>query len=1094
MRKRSKSLLISVAVVIILTAVVLCACTGENKYTVKYIVDGQVYTTASVNRGGKLQMPNEPQKSGYRFDGWYLDDGVWTQPFNSTTAVIADISVYAHWLEIINPEPQTYVITFDSKGGSSVPALRVREGQSFVLPAEPEKADYTFAGWYVEESYLTAFTADYGITRDMTVYAKWTLKNSDTYFTVKNGVLTGLTEDGKKTKELALPATVDGVTITAIGDGLFENNTTLESVSFPKNSAYTTIGERAFAGCTSLKTFKFSNSVQTIGKEAFEGCKALASAQLPTELKRIEDGTFRNCEKLANVVALRIEHIGSEAFNGCRSLVSFAVPSTVTEIGSKAFYNCYGMTSLVFRTSGEGTSVVGVRKIGDRAFCNCKKLKTLVIPDTVTELGVSVFGGCSEVTALTVGAGVTALPEGAFQSMPALESVAFAEEIALKSIGKQAFSGAKSLKTLVLPSTVTELGIGFLYNASALETFSVPIGVTAIPESAFENCIKLTSVTMPSAESIGARAFKSCVKLGMDGLTLPSTIKTIGAGAFRDCTALASITLPSDLTAVQDALFMDCTALATVDFSGASVTKIGISAFSGCAVLTSVVIPDSVTEIADGAYYGCLKLTDVVFGAAVAKVGSNAFAECAVLARVTFSVATQEVDATAFAGCKALSSVTVPSANTYFKSVNGVLFTDEGATLALYPVALTNTVYTLPSGVKYIADGVFANNTSLVTVVLPEGIIEIGNSAFKDCTNLTTVNYPVSLRKIGDSAFENCNKLTNAKLNQGLHTLGAAAFRRATALQTAELPATLVSVGKNVFEGLEQGFTLSLDIPADTELPYGWNSLWVNSGKTYRYTVNRAVPATQGDYKYVKRDGQVVLLAYTGGAEEVTVPSTIDGSTVIGLNGVFGGNANVKKITLPDTVEVVADGTFRDCTSLTSLVIPFAGAYRGAKGVGGLLGFMFGYSEEAKIGWVKQPASGGNYNYYYTNVPDSLTDVVLTDCTVVAHGAFGECRNIRNITLPEGLETIGAWAFNNVSVRALTIPSSVKSVGENAFTRSYLDYYKPQSGTTVDPTLVVTVSFRSTDIPEGFEANECFALTEDKTSYGKEGVRIEFAD
>lgn len=1090
MRKRTKALSIFVSVVLILTAVFVCACNGESKYTVKFIVDGQVYHSASVSRGGKVSMPEEPKKSGYRFDGWYLDDGVWTQPFNSTTSVIADVSVYAHWLETINPEPETYVITFDSQGGSSVSALRVRAGSTFTLPSEPERADYTFGGWYLDSACTAEFTTSYTVTKDMTVYAKWTLKDSETYFVVEKGVLVSLTEDGKNTKELALPESVNGMTITAIGDGLFENCTNLQSVSFPKNSSYTKIGERAFAGCTSLKSFKFSNSVTEIGKEAFAGCTALTTAQLSSEVVTIGDGAFKNCEKLSSVVALRVEHIGKESFYGCRSLVSFAVPSTVEEIGEKAFYNCYGMSSLAFRTEESDGILKGVKKIGASAFCNCKKLTSVVIPSTVTELGENVFCGCTAVTSLTVGAGVTEIPLGAFSGMSALTEIKIEGKVT--EIGKQAFSGTKSLKALELPDTVNTLGTGFMYNATSLEAFVVPAGVTAIPESAFENCTALASVSIhDGVTSIGARAFRSCVKLGANGIVLPAGITEIGQSAFRDCTVLTGIVLPDMLASVSDGSFLGCKALSDVTY-GNAIQKIGASAFKDCASLTSVVLPDSVTEICSSAYENCTAITRVILGKDTETVGDKAFGYCTLLSDVSYSTNTQKTSSSAFYGCTALTSVNVPSDNPYFKSVDGVLLAGSGEELALYPVALTRTTYTVPDGVKIINEGVFENNTYLVSVTLPEGLKEIGDSAFNGCENLSAINYPSTLEKIGDSAFANCVSLTNAKFNQGLHTLGTKAFYRAYALTSAELPATLVSVGRNVFEGLSQTFGIVLDAPEGKDLPFGWNELWSNSGSKNKYTITRRSAATYGDYEYVVRDGKAVLTSYLGDHEDVIVPSEINGYEVVGLYGTFDGNANVKKLMLPDSLRVVTDTTLRGCAALETLITPFVGAYRGAIGVGGLLGYMFEYSETAKTGWTKQPASGGNYNYYYANIPATLTTVELTDCVTIAHGAFGECNNIRNIILPEGLETIGAWAFNNVSVRTLTLPSSVKEVGENAFTRSYLDYYKPDGD--VEPTLEISVSFGVEEIPEGFKSNECFTLTEEKNYYGKEGVRVKFAE
>ncbi len=1084
-----KSLLIAVLLVIACVAMVLCSCTAEGKYKVTYSVDGQVYSTATVNRGGRLVLPEAPKKSGYRFEGWYLDDGVWTQPFNEKTSVIADITVYAHWLEIINPEPQSYVITFDSTGGSAVKSIRVRSGVEFTLPTNPERADYTFEGWYTDTSYQTTFTQDTVVTRDMTVYAKWTLKNSDTYFNVKDGILTSLTEDGKKSKELSLPLQINGVDIVGIGDELFKDDTVLTSVTFPKGSKYKSIGARAFENCTSLTTVKFSNSVTEIGAGAFSGCKALVSAQLPTELKRIEEDLFSGCSALTTAVAPGAEYIGARAFADCTKLVAFSVSESVTEIGEKAFYRCIGMTSLALRANGEN----GVRKIGAFAFYYCQSLKSIVIPNTVTELGESAFYMCNGATDLTVGAGITSIPQNAFGYMSALTSVTFGSDIT--AVGEKAFAFCKALKTLSLPDSVTTLGVGFAMNCTGLEKITVPASVTIIPESAFENCIKLTSITLPQGlTEIGARAFKSCVKLKSDGLSLPNTVCKIGNSAFRDCSVLTAFTMPSALNAVSEGTFYDCKMLSEIDFGESAVTEIGKSAFYGCQELTSLTLPDSVNTVAASAFYGCNGLTEVTFGSALATVGDEAFAYCSSLTNVTFSVNTSTLSGTSFKGDSALRAITVPEGNPYFKSVDGVLFGAGGATLALYPSSKTATTYAVPTGVVTINDGVFVGNTTLTSVILPDTLESIGANAFKNCTALTSINYPSSLRSIGESAFAGCTALTTAELNVGLRTLGAYAFEGDTSLTSARLPATLVSVGSTVFGEIGGAFVIDSDMPLDNngnerELPFGWHKLWANSGKKYTYTINRNKPVTGTEYDYVARDNQAVLVGYHGKDTEVTVPSEIDGNTVIGLFGTFDGNTSITSVTIPDSVSVIADTTLRGCTALTTLVTPFIGAYRGAVGAFGLIGYMFTYSDAAVTGWVKQPAQGGS-NYYYVNVPSSLASVTVTDTESIAYGAFASIHSIRNITLCNGLKTIGGRAFNDVSVLTITIPESVEYVGEYAFTRSYLDYYDKSE--TVEPTLTVKVAFTRDNIPVGFLNNECFVLSEDKTSYGTVGVRIEF--
>ena len=120
------------------------------------------------------------------------------------------------------------------------------------------------------------------------------------------------------------------------------------------------------------------------------------------------------------------------------------------------------------------------------------------------------------------------------------------------------------------------------YNASSVVIPAQIDGrpVVKIGESAFENCILLTSVEIPaSVETIGESAFRGCQSL--TSVEIPASVETIGEGAFRACASLTSVEIP------------------------ASVEKIGDNAFSDCASLTSVEIPDSVEEIGGNAFYGC---------------------------------------------------------------------------------------------------------------------------------------------------------------------------------------------------------------------------------------------------------------------------------------------------------------------------------------------------------------------------------------------------------------------------------------------------------------------------------------------------------
>ncbi|MBP5423103.1 MAG: leucine-rich repeat domain-containing protein [Paludibacteraceae bacterium] len=179
----------------------------------------------------------------------------------------------------------------------------------------------------------------------------------------------------------------------------------------------------------------------------------------------------------------------------------------------------------------------------------------------------------------------------------------------VKNIGNQAFSWCSSLSSIIIPNTVINIGdyafegtkwydnqpdglvyVGhFLYKYKgtipANAKIAINEGTKGIKCSAFLDCVGLTSITIPnSVTSIGHSAFSGCS--GLTSITLPNSITSIGYKTFYNCSALTSITIPN------------------------SVTSIGESAFEGCSALTSVTIPNSVTTIEIFAFYGCVKLKD----------------------------------------------------------------------------------------------------------------------------------------------------------------------------------------------------------------------------------------------------------------------------------------------------------------------------------------------------------------------------------------------------------------------------------------------------------------------------------------------------
>jgi hypothetical protein len=127
--------------------------------------------------------------------------------------------------------------------------------------------------------------------------------------------------------------------------------------------------------------------------------------------------------------------------------------------------------------------------------------------------------------------------------------------------------------------------------------------------------------------------FEFCFSL--NNVTIPTSVTSIGNGAFFECYSLTSVTIPNGVTSLGQDVFDSCISLTNVTIPN-SVTSLGQSAFGSCINLTGVTIPDSVTSIGDWAFWYCTNMASVRFGDGVSSIGTNALAECFNLTNVCF--------------------------------------------------------------------------------------------------------------------------------------------------------------------------------------------------------------------------------------------------------------------------------------------------------------------------------------------------------------------------------------------------------------------------------------------------------------------------
>ena len=578
-----------------------------------------------------------------------------------------------------------------------------------------------------------------------------------------------LDEDGNATitgysgsvSALAIPQTIDGHKVVAIGKGAFKG-TCLVNVTIP--DTVTEIGYSAFEDCKQLSSVSLSSNLTELGSGAFLNCSSLTSIRIPKSLESAYsgitvDGPFDGCTALKNVeLESGMTKIPADLFNGCPGFTTITIPDTVTVIGSSAFADCKQLSSV--RLSNNLT------ELGSGAFLNCTSLTSIRIPKSLE----SAYSG------ITV--------DGPFDGCTALKNVEL--ESGMTKIPTDLFNGCPGFTTITIPDTVTEIGeAAFAY--TNLTSIVIPDTVTDIENNAFSNCKQLSSVQLSnSLVSLGHDVFLSCTSL--TSIRIPKSLESVSifyGGPFEDCSALQNVELEPGMTRIPDDLFKNCTGPISIVIPD-TVTEIGASAFYG-SHLSSIVIPDTVTDIGNYAFSGCAELKDVTLPNIRKNIVAGMFENCTSLEKIVLPETVTAIRPDAFRGCTALKDITWSKA---LETIESCAFQNCSA--------LTDV--TIPDSVKSIGFGVFSNCSALSAVTLPDGVKELGGQLFNNCDALTTVTIPDSVTSIGEQVFYDCDALTTVKLGSGLTEISESTFEHCDVLESLRIPRRVTTIGDNAFK------------------------------------------------------------------------------------------------------------------------------------------------------------------------------------------------------------------------------------------------------------------------------------------------------
>mgnify|MGYP004520787205 CR=1 FL=1 len=289
----------------------------------------------------------------------------------------------------------------------------------------------------------------------------------------------------------------------------------------------TSIGNRAFEGCSSLKSIEIPDGVTSIGSCTFVECSNLESIKIPAGVSWIGSSTFIRCSSLQTIeIPNTVTSIGQCTFEECSSLESIKIPAEVSWIGEWAFYKCSSLQTIEIPDN--------VTSIGQCTFEDCSSLESIEIPDGVTSIEEHAFAGCSSLKNIKIPDGVTSIEEYAFEDCSSLESIEIPDGVT--SIEDNVFGGCSSLESIKIPDGVTNIGWFAFSGCSSLESIKIPEGVASIAWGMFNVCSNLKSIKIPDGvTNIGHQAFRGCSSLKR--IEVPDKVIWIGAEVFSECMA-----------------------------------------------------------------------------------------------------------------------------------------------------------------------------------------------------------------------------------------------------------------------------------------------------------------------------------------------------------------------------------------------------------------------------------------------------------------------------------------------------------------------------------------------------------------------------
>ena len=603
----------------------------------------------------------------------------------------------------------------------------------------------------------------------------------------------------------------------------------------------------AFSCCENLKCIELQKVPKKVADDAFYDCKAIEEIvgvslleakmgmNLPylslQEVKSIDfsclstmipKSLFAGCAITELVIPAKIKTIEERAFADIKTLTSITFSGTMKMIAANAFEGCTAVTAVIWKKPGlfklAGTigfpnveKIVlpkGTERIPESCFANWG-LCEIVIPESVTIIESRAFANCKNLKSIVFKGSPEQIAEDAFEGCTAVETIEWGNCGHFRIAGKTGFPNIKQ--------------------------FSVPEGVTEIPDNCFKNWGIHDIVIPQSVASIGKNAFGGCPISTINGesgiLRLTENCR-MAPNAFAKCsfqTIVLDVSKPDKfIEIVENIGATEIVVRDTIDIESFK----RILSIPGLTSVSCIETNEPILASTDELGEMPETLHSLELPRSVGKLDFFIFDDCEELSTLKIPESVEQVLFEVELANMKLQEITVP-ADMYHVILKEWINPDTQVTLLgeAHPEKYEVTAVgenahlpelnekdrlliqklIIPEQCTSIAEAAFENLVNLRSVEICAPIRSVGAKAFCGCAHLEEIVLPDSVDSIGEAAFLGCTSLSKIQIPQSLAKIEARTFAKCTELWSINLPATISVIGESAFEGCE--WLNSLTIP-----------------------------------------------------------------------------------------------------------------------------------------------------------------------------------------------------------------------------------------------------------------------------------------